>query len=229
MPGIALGIPDDLGHGPLDDGRARIDYMRDCFRGYDDWYLDVADTFAPWRAVITRIDENRPDAVVIWGGDNVAEATFLRMVCWWLGQRPVRLLRLAVPGRDGRHYVAIHTPVEVADLYASARELTDTERADCAEDFLRIRSETGLLRRWETGRILGVPTDRYDPLLLESCTTHWTPAARVVGAAMGRCDGHNLMSDLFFSSRLQLLIDAGRIEAEGSRTRLREYAVRLAG
>ena len=27
MPGTALGIPDDLSHGPLDDGRARIDYM----------------------------------------------------------------------------------------------------------------------------------------------------------------------------------------------------------
>jgi hypothetical protein len=70
--------------------------------------------------------------------------------------------------------------------------------------------------------------DRYDPLLLASCSPTWTPAPRVVGTAMSRCDGHNLMSDLFFSSRLQLLIDAGRIEADGSRNRLREYRVRLA-
>lgn len=228
MPGSALGIPDDLSHGPLDDGRARIDYMRECFRGYDDWYLDATDAFAPWRALIARIDEGRPDAVVIWGGDNVAEATFLRMVCWWLGQRSVRLLRLAVPGRDGRHYVAIHSPAELAGLYASAQELTDAERADCAADFVRIRGETGLLRRWEEGRILGVSVDRYDPLLLEGCTSRWNSAARVVGTAMGRCDGHNLMSDLFFSSRLQLLIDTRRIEVQGSRTRLRDYAVRLA-
>jgi len=202
--------------------------MRDCFRGYDDWYFDITDAFAPWRALIARIDEETPDAVIIWGGDNVSEALFLRMACWWLSQRSVHLLRLAVPGRDGRHYVAIHSPPELADLYTSARELTDTERADYAEDFLRIRAETGLLRRWEEGRILGVSADRYDPLLLEGCTPCWNPAARVVGAAMGQCDGHNLMSDLFFSSRLQLLIDAGRIEAEGSRARLREYAVRLA-
>jgi hypothetical protein len=140
----------------------------------------------------------------------------------------VRALRVAVPGRDGRHYVAIHTPAELADLFASARELTDPERTDRAADFLRIRGETGLLRRWEEGRILGVPMDRYDPLLLDSCGTEWTPAARVVGTAMSRCDGHNLMSDLFFCSRLQRLIDAGRIEADGRRDRLREYAVRLA-
>jgi hypothetical protein len=46
MPGAAFGIPDDLSHGPLDDGRARIDYMRDRFCGYDDWCLDVADALA---------------------------------------------------------------------------------------------------------------------------------------------------------------------------------------
>jgi hypothetical protein len=227
MPGTAVGIPDDLSHGPLDDGQARIGYMRDCFRGYDDWYLDVADAFAPWRAMIARIDEARADAVVIWSGENASEATFLAMACWWLGHRSARVLRVAMPGRDGRHYVAIHTPAELADLFSSAQELTDTERAVFAADFLRIRGETGLLRRWEEGRILGVPMDRYDRLLLASCPPTWTPAPRVVGTAMSRCDGHNRMSDLFFSSRLQLLIDAGRIEADGSRDRLREYRVRL--
>jgi hypothetical protein len=201
--------------------------MRACFRGYDDWYLDVTDAFAPWRALIARIDEASADAVVIWSGDNASEATFLSMACWWLGNRPERLLRVAMPGTDGRHYVAIHTPAELTDLLASARELTDTERAVLAANFLRIQDETGLLRRWEEGKILGVPIDRYDPLLLECCGTRWTSAARVVGTAMSRCDGHNRMSDLFFSSRLQLLIDTGRIETAGSRDRLREYRVRL--
>ena len=227
MSGAAFGIPDDLSHGPLDDGRARIGYMRECFRGYDDWYLDVANAFAPWRAMIARIDEASADAVVIWSGDNASEATFLTMACWWLGNRPERVLRVGMPGRDGRHYVAIHTPAELADLLASAQELTDTERAVLAADFLRIGGETGLLRRWEEEKILGVPMDRYDPLLLECCGIRWTSAARVVGTAMSRCDGHNRTSDLFFSSRLQLLIDAGRIETDGSRDRLREYRVRL--
>ena len=61
MSGAAFGIPDDLSHGPLDDGRARIDYMRDCFGGYDDWYLGVTDAFAPWRAMI---GNGAPRAVV---------------------------------------------------------------------------------------------------------------------------------------------------------------------
>jgi hypothetical protein len=178
--------------------------------------------------MIARIDEARADAVVIWSGDNASEATFLSMACWWLRHRPERVLRVAIPGTDGRHSVAIHKPAELADLFASARELTDTQRAVLAADFLRIRGETGLLRRWKEGRILGVPMDRYDRLLLECCTTRWTPAARVVGTAMSRCDGDNLMSDLFFCSRLQVLIDAGRIKADGRRDRLRDYAVRVA-
>jgi len=70
--------------------------------------------------------------------------------------------------------------------------------------------------------------DHYDRLLRESCAPSWTPAPRVVGAAMARCDRRNLMSDLFFSSRLQVLIDAGDIEVDAVRSRLREYAVRLA-
>lgn len=227
MPGTALAVPDDPSHGPLDDGRLRADYMRDISRGCDDEYLDAADAFEPWRALIASIDETRPDVVVVWGGDNVSEAIFLRMACWWLGNRPVRLVRVVVPERGDRHYVAVHAPADLAALHGSARDVSDAERIEFAEDFVRIRNETSLVRRWEEGRILGVPADHYDPLLLEAGTTEWTPAAYLVGTAMGRCDGHNLMSDLFFCSRLQRMIDAGRMEVKGSRTRLREYAVRL--
>ena len=35
------------------------------------------------------------------------------------------------------------------------------------------------------------------------------------------------MSDLFFSNRLQILIDADHIEADAVRSRLRDHAVRL--
>ena len=229
MPGAAFGVPDDLSHGPLDDGPARVDYMRERFRAYDDWHLDLTDAFAPWHALLARLDAARTDAVVIWSGDNASEATFLAMACWWLRDRPEPLLRVAMPERDGRPYVAVHAPAELADLFTSAVALPDTERAALAADFLRIRDETGLLRRWEHGRVIGVPMHHYDPLLLASCAAAWTNAARVVGAAMSRCDGHNLMSDLFFSSRLRHLIDAGRIDADGRQDRLRAYRVRRAG
>ncbi len=52
-------------------------------------------------------------------------------------------------------------------------------------------------------------------------------APHVVGIAMSRCEERNAMSDFYFASRLQVLIDSGRIEANGPRHRLREYTVRL--
>jgi hypothetical protein len=81
--------------------------MRDCFRGYDDWYLDVTDAFAPWRAMSARIDEASADAVVIWSGDNASEATFLTMACWWLRHRPERVLRVAMPERTAATAVGL--------------------------------------------------------------------------------------------------------------------------
>ncbi|WP_416200354.1 DUF3658 domain-containing protein [Terricaulis sp.] len=35
---------------------------------------------------------------------------------------------------------------------------------------------------------------------------------------MADCDGSNLLSDAFFSWRLRLLVDAGRVEAQGNPT-----------
>jgi hypothetical protein len=49
------------------------------------------------------------------------------------------MLRVAVPARDDRPYVAIHSPAELADTFSAARELATTERKDLKEDFLRIR------------------------------------------------------------------------------------------
>ena len=228
LPGGVHPIPDDLSHGPLADGRARLDYMRACFRGYDHWTFAATDAFAPWRELTRLLEEEHPGPILVWSGDNVSEASFLAMACWWLAGRSVPLLHVHIPPSDGRRHVATRTPAELAGLFASRRVLGEDERRRLAEDFTRIRDHTGLLRRWEGGWIIGVPTDCYDPLLLESCPPGWMPAARVVGTAMGRCDGPNIASDLFFSSRLQVLIDTGRIDADGPRLRLGDYAVRRA-
>jgi len=226
LPGSVLVVQDDLSHGPLGDGRLRAAYLRDCDRGYGDDCFDAVDAFEPWRALMASIDEGQPE-VVVWGGDNVSDAIFLRMTCWWLGNRPVRLRRVTVPPKEHVHYLPVHTPVEIAALYATAQNVSDDERALYAEDFLRIHEEASQLRRWEAGRIISVPMDLYDALLLEVCTTEWVPAARLVGTAMSRCDGHNLMSDLFFCSRMQRMIDEGLLEADTSPTRLRDYSVRM--
>jgi hypothetical protein len=205
---------------------ARADYLRACYRDYDDrWEYDRIDAFAPWQELIERLHRDRHDAVVIWTGENVSEATFLAMACDRLAGRPEQIGYVTVPGKHGRNYVAVHAPEELRACFSSWRALSDAERAVLAQDFARIREETGLLRRWQHGQLIGIPVDYYDGLLLEACGTGWSLAARVIGIAMGLCDPANSLSDLFFSTRLRALIAAGEIQAAGPQSSMRYYSV----
>ena len=84
------------------------------------------------------------------------------------------------------------------------------------------------MRRRQDGHIIDIPLDYYDGLLLEACSNEWTLAARIIGIAMGHCDAANSMSDLFFSARLQALIAAGEIQADGPQSSIRTYSIRCA-
>lgn len=226
--GKVFGIRDDLSHGPLDDGLERLDYIRTCSGEESDYLLEYADAFEPWQILINLIKYDDPTAIVIWHGDNVSEATFLAMTCWHFKQLSTPLFRIVIHGYEDRPYVATYMPKELAALYPCRLTLTSSDRSNLCEDFERICQETGLLRRWESGRIIGVSPDRYDRFLEESCSTDWTLAARAVGKAMSRCDNHNMMSDLFFFYRLRILIDTGRIKTDGCHKRLRDAIIRLA-
>ena len=229
-PGISqsvMNIPDDLSHGPLDDGVARAEYLRAIYREFDDrWDYEQTDAFAPWLELIKRLDRDRHDAVVIWTGENVSEATFLAMACDRLAERSEQIVQFTVPGNHGRNYVAVHAPEELRSFFASWRSLSDKERAGLAQDFARIREETGLLRRWQHGQLIGIAVDHYDGLLLKACGARWSLAARVIGTAMGHCDPANSLSDLFFSTRLQTLIAGGEIRADGPQSSIRYYAIK---
>ncbi len=206
MPGAVVGFFDGLAHGPLDDKALG----------------------SQWRALIARLELEQADAVTVWSGDNVGDAIFEAMACDQLAGWPGPLLRVRVPEIDGRPFVAMHSPEQLSQLYAMRRPLTAAERLSLAQEFARIRDSCGPLRRLEQGRVQGVPVDYYDSLVLSACTADWQAAGRVVGAAMGHCDGPNLTGDGFFRTRLGFLIDARRIEANGRRARLPDYSVRLA-
>lgn len=186
------------------------------------------ETDRKWSELIVRLGLERPDALVIWTSDNVADAVFVAMACARLARRPEPLLRVEVPAVDMRPFVAMHSPEQLARLYDGLRPMALQERTKLARDFTDICETSGPLRRLVLGRVVGVPLEYYDHLLLAACSEVWQSAGRVVGAAMGHCDGPNLMSDTFFLARLDCLIDDARIEIEGPRTAsLRDSRVRL--
>ncbi|MFN7857977.1 MAG: DUF3658 domain-containing protein [Acidovorax sp.] len=228
MPGVVIGYPADLAHGPLDDVEASVAYMQLIAKGYGESETEHGNPFAQWRAVDERLARERPDAIIIWTGDNVADATFIAMVCDRLAARSEPLWRVQVPAIGSRPHVAMHSPEQLAQLFDTRAMLSDGDRQCFAQDFARIRDTSGRLRRLEGGRVVDVPIEYYDLWLLAGCGTDWQPAARVVGMAMASCDGPNLMGDAFFTARLTALIEAGSIETSGTRPRVLDCSVRLA-
>jgi hypothetical protein len=223
-----VGFSADLAHGPLDDTEASVTYLRAIAKGYGE--NDTADDspFAQWRAVGERLTRERPDALIVWVADNVADMTFLAMACDRLAARREPLWRVQVPEVGLRSHIALHSPEQLAKLFAAGVLLSNEDRLLLAKDFARIRDTSGLLRRLERGCVVGVPVEHYDAWLLAACGPDWQAAAHVVGSAMGNCDRHNLMGDAFFATRLNALIEAGSLEASGPRAAFLDCAVRLA-
>ena len=223
-----VGFSADLAHGPLDDAEANVTYLRAIAKGYGDNETADGSTFAQWRELGERLTCERPDALIVWVADNVADRTFLAMACDRLAARREPLWRVQVPEVGLRPHVAMHSPEQLAQLFAARVLLSNEDRLLLAQDFARIRDNSGLLRRLERGCVVGVPVEHYDAWLLAACGPDWQAAAQVVGRAMGNCDRHNLMGDAFFATRLNALIEAGSIEASGPRATFLDCAVRLA-
>jgi hypothetical protein len=240
LPGAVVGFSADFAQGPLGDEATSVDYLRAIAKGYGEGDRAVEGPFAQWRALGERLTRERPGALIVWVADNVADATFLAMACDRLAQRGEPLWRVKVPPVELRGpgsgsaptalrcNVALYTPEQLAQLFVARELLSNGERLLLAREFARIRDTTGLLRRLERGRVVDAPVDYYDPLLLSACSTHWEPAGRVVGRAMGRCDGPNNVGDAFFTMRLMALIEAGSIETSGPQSRVLDRSVRLA-
>ncbi|CAG35127.1 DUF1835 domain-containing protein [Desulfotalea psychrophila] len=227
LPGSVHLIQDDFSHGPLKNGPAREKYLRDCSRGYADEEEDEINTLAPWLSLSEILDKGSIKQVCIWAGENAAEKTFLEMACWYLRNYAGTIMRVGATGLEQLPYIAPQNPETLVRLFAQGQILERADRTVLVESFIQTRDEESTLRRWEAGEIISVPVDYYDSLLMERCSSQWTWAAKIVGEAMGRCDAHNLLGDVFLTSRLQYLIDQGMLQYKGERKSLRDYWLRL--
>lgn len=215
-------IRDDLGHGPLHDGVARIAYMRACYDGFDVWTHAEPDLFSSWRMLeqeCTRYDRD----VVIWAGDNASEGVLAAMTCWWLRESSARLHMVELP--DGAHAGSLK-PTDLARAWLRSRQLDATERRLLASRFVRLRDAADQRRRWTETGAQPVPISFFDQLLESALSCQWQPARHVVRQAMRAAEPRDGLSDLFLSSRLVALIGGGRVDADSRPRRLSDYAVR---
>ncbi|MDF2763545.1 MAG: hypothetical protein K0S81_539 [Rhodospirillales bacterium] len=231
VPGDVQPIREDLSHGPLGDGRARMAYMKACCRNLDlDFDPDprADDTDLQWRSLLERVERERPAAVAVWHSDNAADHVFLRMAAHWLRDSGVPLWEVMVPPRDGDHGVAIYGPERLAPMFDRRREIGAEEVHSLALEFLAIQVRPEPVRRFDGAQLHFRPIDAYDDEILGVVRPDWRLAAQVIADLWAAWDdGRNWITDVFVASRLSALIDAGRLEAQGSRVSVRSYQVRL--
>jgi hypothetical protein len=218
-------IPDDLGHGPLDDGVARLAYMRRCFAGCADWTRSETDAFASWHELTAGV-EAVPRDLVVWRGENVSETVLLAMACWWLRNARCRLLVAELP--DGRH-IGTFSADDLSRLQASRRALHAAEIDALATRYERLRAGGGIRRKWAGDTVVDVPASAFDHLLLSATDATFAPAVRVIAEAMTAADPRDGLSDIFLCSRLLALIAQGLVEADRPPRLMRDYAVRRLG
>ena len=217
---------DDLSHGPLNDKQARAAYFGALFQNYGQLPEDPFPQLADFDRFSTHLTQDLTPEVCIWAGENASERTFLEMACHGLRLFKGSVIRVGTTGLKSLPYIGPQTPALLASLFDQREAVDPITRAALSSDFLRLRDSGATLRKWEAGKIVDVSEDYYDGLLLACCQKDWVSASRVVGTAMGRCDQHNLLGDVFLSGRLQHLIAENAIEASGPQTSLRDYDVR---
>ena len=224
MPGEVFPVPDDLSNGPLDDGHARAEYFRKQVPGYGP--ADVPeDAFASWHELRGEIEARAIDRIVIWYSNTISDLIFLRMACWYLRgfAKETECVNTSVSGWSG---VGLLDPKELRACFEHRTHLNSSERERFATEFESVRDRRDLLRGATHGQIVSLPIDHYDAYILSFASGEWKRAVRVVGMCLGDADRHNLIGDMFFSWRLQQLIDAGQLEADGDRSEMRAYRVR---
>jgi len=225
--GRVLVVPDDLGHGPLDDRARRVAWMRACFEGGFTWKHDDLDPFAAWDELVAEARRQCDIDILVWAGDNVSERMLLTMACDRLADTSARVWRVVVPmSTSGHSHVGTKTPEVLAGLYSARDEVDVSERVRLAQCFVDIRDEGGLRRGLVDGELASIPLDSFDDLLLDAASDAWESAAQVVHRAMGAAPPREGLSDVFLNSRLQALIATDVLERNGPATTLREYGVR---
>lgn len=210
LPGEVRVVDDDLSVGPLHDDQTR-----------NEWWLTVygpqpeahqPSLYVQWQTISGNLGAG--NELVLWSSDSARDYVFERMAAFMLGDRGT-LFHVLVPASGKLEGVPFHNPSALAAMENNKRALTTSEVENWSASFANQSRQSSGVRWLHQGSTVARPEDAFDEYLLERCPPDWTKWYRPIGEAMADCDGKNLLSDAFFSWRLRLLVDAGRVEAQG--------------
>lgn len=203
-------VDDDLSVGPLQDDQTRNEWWQTVYGPLPEAHQPSL--YKQWQAIDG--DLRAGSELVLWSSNSARDYVFERMAAFILGERTT-LFHVHVQACGKLEGVPFHNPSTLAGMEPSKRALTTTEVKTWSVFFANQLRQTSGVRWLHDGSTAARPENALDEYLLERCPTDWTKWYHPIGEAMADCDGSNLLSDAFFSWRLRLLVDAGRVEAQG--------------
>jgi len=231
LTGEVVVINDLPGIGPLDDGIKRMAFLKglNFEKEGANWSVYDTNAFAVWRQLQQRLSGEEVDRLVIWAGSDGHAYVFVRMACHWLKQSPVAIALVQAPPIMGYHSLDLYAAEQLAPLIGEAVVLSAATLDRLAAEYEDIVPDPRLLRECDVNGVLQfLDLSAHDDQILAFCGKGWTKAVRVIGQAMGHSDPRNSLGDAFVSSRLEHLIRSGQVEADGPRSSMRDFRMRLA-
>jgi hypothetical protein len=219
---------DDLSMGPIDPGdpSSRAKWVENEL-GRTDWEEIAANSERMW-------DEARfPDIrKIAWLTRRSAMeyAGFLDWL-WRLGDTPCEVVDLSEvkvsygpehdPPRSPRLAMSLgmlHPDTICHDkLWDLAEPLQEATREQYRGLWQQLRSENAPLRVLDGDKLRSAPVSFFDSMLMSCVTEDWQKVARVIGQALVfRMDDCIIgPGDLFFTARINALVESGRLEIQG--------------
>jgi hypothetical protein len=231
-----IGLPDNLGFGPIDapNGNSRQEWVGH-WLGYD-WDEVVQMTELFWAEATS--PESFP---VAWMslGDAGEYAGFLEFV-WRMADAPFRVVDATGvevarshgrPGSFVASSLSVLNPTQIVEarLLDRQRALPLEEVDGYREKWRKLRAENAPIRVVDESGLVSAPITHFDAVILSCVSDDWQKGAGVVGTAMGELMDtpyDQCPSDLVLWARVCALGDDGVLEITGDQSQMRNALVR---
>jgi hypothetical protein len=220
---------DDLSCGPIgsDVGSGRLAWWAQLIEEPE--VMD-AQIRAFWDRVATT-----DDRLVVWFGRHSAlELAFFLAWAEKLGDRSYKIVDVT-GWSDGTSLppasaVSLIPPMGLKSLLGTERQVGALERDLASQQWRRLKTENAPFRVVSEVGLVSAPIDYFDPLLMEWVTPEWRKVARVIGDTLGRnLEPYYQVGDLVLRWRVAVLIENGKLLADGDPRDVQSCLVRLPG
>jgi hypothetical protein len=246
-PKVVIGFPDFFSIGPiwkLDEkiGQTyRFEWLYENIKTEQDDY-EYENKFTNTLLEIEDIPEQVP--IYLWTANNANEQVGVRFILHLLQSKTNEVFLINstdeyLVSQDKEPPYTHTSQLEpeylrlVFEKNETAQPLSDEDKIQFQAEWMELSSTKGVLRLCFNNKIVSVPVDHYDPLIInmieklhsEQVDKDFIKTLSVIGEILGQME--ELISDSFLEHRIRQLVYTGVLELKGIPKSMRHYSVKL--